>query len=133
MLTLLCLNNNNSVLRYFSLKKKNIIKINNNNQMMGLYNNFEPIIPKGIISNIKINIRNHRYEINNFKKNIFRIDRNIPLIFCLAYYENIRKFNSCYITTEYKITFNKFVKKNTTHKVKYYDNLNTIFTCIISI
>ena len=80
-----------------------LIEINNNHNIS--YEDekkFKPIIPKGIISTIRVDIKNHRYDLNNLKKNIFKIDKEVPLIFCLKYFEGISKINDCRITLGYR-------------------------------
>lgn len=75
----------------------NVYNINYENE-----ERLQPIIPKGIINIIRVDIKNHRYDLNNLKKNIFKIDRNIPLIFCLKYFEGINKIEDCRITLSYR-------------------------------
>ena len=119
LLSYLCLRHNSYAL-YFIEKisgldlDSNLIILNNNKQLIVEGNNkFKSVIPKGIINNIIIDVKNHRYNLDTIKKNLFKIDVNIPLIFCLLYYENICKINDCYISTTYlgkKLDENKFTK-----------------------
>ena len=128
MLMILFLTNNKRVLNYFQIKKNNMIVKNNNDQIFLLdKNNFsKSIVPTGIIDNIKINIKNHRYDLENFKRNIFKIDHSTPIIFCLAYYENIKRVKECNLTLEYKKFFNK-LDKPLQYKVRKSDILENLF------
>jgi hypothetical protein len=129
LLMIFFMTNNKRVMNFFLIKKKNIIIKNNNEQIFLLVNNnfSRGVIPKGIIENIIINIRNHRYELNNLKKNLFKIDSKIPLIFCLAYYENIKKINLCFLKLKYKKLFNKSLENSLLYKVKNDDILENLF------
>ena len=128
ILYFLRLNNNNRILKYLSIKRNNVIIKNKKNKFVKLDNTeFTPVVPNGIIGDIIINIENHRYETSNLKKNIFNIDKNISLIFCLAYFENIKKFNLCYLTLEYKKIFINNSNKSNIFKVHSNDIINNIF------
>lgn len=79
-----------------------LIKVNSNDQILFEDQNFiKPIVPKGIISDIIIDVKNHRYNLNSLKQNLFKIDKNIPLIFCLFYYENICKIENVNLSLSY--------------------------------
>lgn len=128
MLTMLFMTNNIKVLNYFLIKKDNIIVKNNNEQIFILgNNNFSGVVPNGIIENIKMNIKDNRYELKNLKKNLFKIDHNTPIIFCLAYYENIKNINLCHLSLEYKILFNRGLDNPLLYKVKSNDILKNLF------
>jgi len=117
---------NEILLDYFKINTNNVIIKKKNNYFLLKNKKFEPIIPKGIIDNIELNIKNHRYELNNLKKNIFCIDKNLPVIFCLGFFENINNISYCFINCKYKIKFNDLKKVNL-HKVNKNDIINNLF------
>ena len=97
-----------------------MIVINSNDQVLPEEKDvISPIIPKGIISNIVIDVKNHRYNLNRLKKNLFKIDKEIPIIFCLLYYENICKIENINLSVNYfgKDNNNKFYKINDIDKI----------------
>ena len=100
-----------------------IIKINKNGNILLEQNKvINSIVPKGIVSNIIIDVKNHRYNLNNLKKNLFKIDKDIPLIFCLIYYENIYKIEDIFIGINY------FGKENVNfNKIGYLDKTSILF------
>ena len=112
-------------LKIFNINSKFIIvkKDNKLNLLESKY--FKSIRPKGIINNIQVNIKNHRYELSNLKSNLYNIDRNIPVIFCLSYYENINKFNDCVVNCNYKKLFKDITLYD--YKVKATDKFSDLF------
>lgn len=127
LLWIVGLNKNINVLKFLSINRDNIIIRNKDNKFLLLESlEFQAINPNGIIDNINVNIQNHRYEISNLRKNIYNIDKNIPLIFILSFFEKIKKFNSCYLTLEYKKVFNIKNSLSKTIKVNRSSVLNQI-------
>lgn len=128
-LNIFCLRNKNFV-QYFILNycnidlRKQLIKINNNNQIM-LENKvrIKPLVPKGIINNIVVDVKNHRYNLNSIKKNLFKIDCEVPLIFCLLFYENICKIENLNISVNY---FGKKNEDNNFFKINDIDKISRI-------
>lgn len=103
----------------------NILKINNDDQVLLDYKKrLIPVIPKNIIENIRLDIINHRYYLYNLKKNLFKIDKDTPIIFCLAYYEKISKLDKCNLTLKYMLKDNSF--KEITIKINEKDTINSI-------
>ena len=117
----ICNFSNQLVKKYYNIDPKNkLIVINSNDQVLPEEKDvISPIIPKGIISNIVIDVKNHRYNLNRLKKNLFKIDKEIPIIFCLLYYENICKIENINLSVNYfgKDNNNKFYKINDIDKI----------------
>ena len=71
--------------RAFGINLDNrIIRKNNEDQI--LFDDKQrlfPVIPKHVIQSIRLDIVNHRYYLNNLKQNLFKIDRETPILFCL--------------------------------------------------
>ena len=102
-----------------------IFRINNDDQLL-LDNKkrLMPVIPKNVIETIRLDIINHRYYLDNLKKNLFKIDRDTPIIFCLAYYEMINNLNNCNITLKYILKDN--LSKEISIKINEKDTINSI-------
>ena len=83
-----------------------------------------PVIPKNIIGSIRLDVINHRYYLENLKKNLFKIDRDTPITFCLAHYEMINNLNNCNITIKYILKDNLF--KEITIKINEKDTINNL-------
>ena len=98
-----------------------LIKINDMNCiMLEEKSNISPITPKGVIDNIVIDVRNHRYNLNKLKLNLFKIDSDVPLIFCLFYFENICKIDNIKLTVNYigeNKNYDNFFKINDIDKI----------------
>ncbi len=108
--------------KYYNIDPENrLIVINSIEQILPEGKDvISPIIPKGIISNIVIDVKNHRYNLNTLKKNLFKIDKETPIIFCLLYYENICKIENVNLSVNYfgkDDNDNKFIKINDIDKI----------------
>lgn len=102
-----------------------IIRINNDDQILLDYKKrVMPVIPKFIIESIRLDIVNHRYYLENLKNNLFKIDRDTPIIFCLAHYEMINNINSCNITL--KIHSKDNLIREISIKIDEKDTINNI-------
>jgi len=111
------------IFNFFNFNVNNIIvKTNNKYILLKKLEKFQISIPKGIIDTIELNIKNHRYELNNLKLNYFNVDKSTPLIFCLAFFENIKNIESCFINCNYK-TSSDSLKEKLSYKVS---NLNIL-------
>lgn len=102
-----------------------IFRKNNDDQVILDYKErLIPVIPKNIIGSIRLDIINHRYYLENLKANLFKIDRDTPIAFCLAHYEMINNLNNCNITLKYILRDN--LSKEITIKINEKDTINSI-------
>ena len=105
----------------FSIKLNNIIKKTIDNKFL-LENDFNlcQIYKYYEIVNIRIDIKNHRYSLDKLREKICFIDKNIPIIFCIAYFEKILKIKNCNITICFRKNVNKCLN------IKYNDTLSYV-------